>query len=559
MTANTAPRTQAPASTPPTDAAQAMRGAIAHYKAGEWAKAAVAAASVAETHARYAAAYHLLGLALGQLGQYGQALAMVERALSLDPANANLTLDLANAALKLRAFDGAANAYRAYLEQRPDCPKGISGLAACELARGNADEARRIVQQGLDRTPESAELWSTLGTILIETCDFEGAIAAYAPVQRLAPMTSHAFHNIAHAQSHTGAHDQAIANFSRALELARDDGARAQIRHARAFDLAAAGRLSEAWDDHDERLNPSFAQATHFAIPAPRWDGEDLGGRKLLIVGEQGLGDEIMFASMIGDLIERAGPTGKVMLAVDQRLGPLFQRSFPAAHVGAEMHTKHDTRPVRLVPWAVDDKAPDYYAPVGSLLRHLRPNIQSFTPRAYLKADPTRVRHWLRRLEALGPGPYVGISWKSMLVTTQRKKFFSALEDWAPVLEATQVKFVKLQYGDCKAELDTVRAKHGVTIHDFADIDLTNDIDDKAALCEALDLVVSAPTAPAMLAAATGTETWLLTAGPVWQQLGTGRYPWYANTRVLTPEKFADWPKLMRRLACEIEGFAARA
>ena len=59
-----------------------------------------------------------------------------------------------------------------------------------------------------------------------------------------------------------------------------------------------------------------------------------------------------------------------------------------------------------------------------------------------------------------------------------------------------------------------------------------------------------------MLAAATGAETWLLTAGPLWQQLGTDRYPWYANTRVLTPEKFADWPTLMQRLAREIEAFA---
>jgi hypothetical protein len=103
-----------------------------------------------------------------------------------------------------------------------------------------------------------------------------------------------------------------------------------------------------------------------------------------------------------------------------------------------------------------------------------------------------------------------------------------------------------------------VCAKFGVPIHTFTDIDLTNDIDDKAALCQAVDLVVSSPTAPAMLAAATGTETWLLTAGPLWQQLGTDRYPWYANTRVLTPEKFADWPALMQRLACEIEIFASR-
>ncbi|MFM9863159.1 MAG: tetratricopeptide repeat protein [Micropepsaceae bacterium] len=558
MALQAAQNTQAFATEPPLEAVQALHQAIAHYRSGDWAKAAVAAANAAEAHARYAGAYHLLALALDNLGQRTKAFEMFDRALRLDPVNANLILDFANAAVKLQHTGAAENAYRAYLELRPNCPKGLSGLAACKLAAGDIGEARRIVQTALDRTPESAALWNTLGTILIEAGDFEGAIAAYAPAQRLAPATARTFHNIAHAQSHTGKHEQAIENFSRALELASDESDRATIRHARGLCHAAAGRLTEAWGDYEERLNPAFAQATHFAIRATQWDGEDLSGRKILIVGEQGLGDEIMFAGMIPDLIDRAGPKGKVMLAVDQRLVPLFQRSFRTAHVGAEMHTKNDAKSVRVVPWATGDLAPDVYAPVGSLLAHLRPDIESFTPRAYLKPDPARVRHWMHRLEALGPGPYVGISWKSMLVTTARKKFFSALEDWAPVLEITSVKFVNLQYGDCKAERDAVTAKHGVTIHNFADIDLTNDIDEKAALCQALDLVVSSPTAPAMLSAATGTETWLLTAGPLWQQLGTAHYPWYASTRVLTPGKFADWPALMQRLACEIETFASR-
>lgn len=558
MTAKIAPPAQPLASEPPIEAVDTLRSAVAQYKRGEFAAAAVAAARAAERYERYAAAYHLLALSLDNLGQRGKAFEMYERALALDPANANLLLDVANAAAKLANVDAAEKAYHAYLQLRPDCPKGTSGLASCKLAAGEIAEARRIVQAALDRAPESADLLTALGAILIEAGDFEGAIAAYAPAQRLAPTTAHTLHNIAHAQSHIGAFDQAAANFTHALKLATGNGERAQIRHARSLCHAAAGRLNEAWVDYDERLNPSFPNATHFAISAPRWEGEDLAGRKLLIVGEQGLGDEIMFASMIGDAIERVGPEGRVMLAVDQRLVPLLQRSFPAAYVGAEMHAKHDGKTVRIVPWATGDKTPDVYAPMGSLLRHLCPTIDAFPSRAYLKPNHDRVSFWMRRLEALGPGPYVGISWKSMLVTTARKKFFSALDDWTPVLESTSVKFVNLQYGDCRAEIDAVRAKYGITIHNFADIDLTNDIDDTAALCEALDLMISSPTAPAMLAAATGAETWLLTAGPLWQQLGTSRYPWYANARVLTPEKFADWPALMRRLSAELESFAAR-
>ena len=329
MAPKTAPTTQALQLQPQLEAVEALRKAVAHYKQGEFAAAAVAAASAAERHERCAAAYHLLALALDNLGQRTKAFEMYERALSLDPANATLILDLANAAAKLRMFDGAQKAYRAYLELRPDCPRGISALGLCLLANGNAGEARRIVHGALDAAPESADLWSALGTILTEACDFEGAIAAYGPAQRLAPMTAYAFHNIAHAQSHIGAHDQAIANFSRALELARDEGARTATRHARALSCAAAGRLQEAWSDLEERLNPAFAQATHFAIPAARWDGEDLTGEaepaaptraepfvdlpSVLLIGEGTFSSAMMLADAARtyDLMTTVGtPTG---------------------------------------------------------------------------------------------------------------------------------------------------------------------------------------------------------------------------------------------------------
>lgn len=542
----------------PPEASGALREALAHYKKGEWANAAVAAAKAAEAHARCTTAYHLLALALGNLGQRTKAFEMFERALALDPTNAAIYLDVGNAAWNARWLDDSEKALRAYLELRPHCPIGSSSLAGCLRDAGRFDDALAVVTSALAHTPNAADLWNARGTILCEQLDFAGAIACHAKAQRLGPNAPQAFHNAGLAHTNAGNFREAAVNFTRALDLGTNDRERAEIRHARALCLAAAGKLSEAWPDYEERHNPSFAQATAFAIAAPRWQGEELTGRKLLVIGEQGLGDEIMFASMIDDLIGRAGPGGKVMLAVDQRLVPLFRRSFPAAHVGAELYMKDNGRPTRIVPWATGDLAPDAFTALGSPLQHLRPSIDTFPARAYLKPDAARVRYWLNRLAALGPGPYVGISWKSMLVTPQRAKFFSTLEQWAPVLDKTSVKFINLQYGDCQAERDAVCAKLGVTIHNLSGLDLTNDIDDKAALCDALDLVISAPTAPAMLAAAVGTETWLVTATRLWQQLGTDRYPWYANTRVLTPDRFADWPALMTHLACELEAFASR-
>jgi len=543
---------------PQREALFALKRAIQHFKKGEWGPAALAAAESADADSKFASAYHLLALALDNLGQRHKAFTMYERALALDPHDPDLYLNIGTAAWGLRMFDGAEKAFRAYIALRPECPKGYNNLAGCLRDKGEIDAAIDLARNAIFEMPESAELWNTLGTIMGEVSDFDNAITFYKEAQRLDPTMSRAFHNMGHALNHVGPLEEAMVNYDRALELCKVDSDRAEILHARGLCNVSLGKLAEGWPEYEERHNPRFAQSNYFAVDAPRWDDEDLTGHKLLVTGEQGLGDEVMFASLVPDLIKRVGPTGKVMIAVDHRLVPLFQRSFPETHVGIEMHTKHNAKPVRLVRWATGDMKPDFYTPMGSPLKLLRPRMEDFpAERAFLKPDPERIRFWQSRLAELGPGPFVGICWRSMLLTTQRKKFFSALELWAPVLEKTNVKFINLQYGDCKEELQNVRDKLGAVIHQFEDLDLKMDLDDNAALCAALDLVVSAPTAAAALAAGTGTETWFLTAGRVWPQLGTDHYPWYQKTRVLMPEKFGDWPSLMPRLAADIETLAA--
>jgi len=543
---------------PRREALLALQKAVQHYKKGEWAPAAIAAAEAADEDAKYASAYHLLALALDNLGQRHKAFEMYERAIALDPHDPDLYLNIGTAAWSLALYDGAEKAFRAYIQLRPDCPKGYNNLAGCLRDKGEVDSAIEIARDAIMLMPEAAELWNTLGTIMGEISDFEKAIEFYKEAQRLDPTMSRAFHNMGHALAHVGPLDESVANYSRALALCENEADRAEILHARGLSRVAMGTLAEGWPEYEQRHNPHFSQSNYFAVDAPRWDGEDLKGKKLLLAGEQGLGDEIMLAGLVPELIERLGPAGKLMIACDHRLVPLFQRSFPNVHVGIQMHAKHNAKPVRVVHWARGDLKPDYYTPMGSPLGILRARIDDFPKNAFLKPDPTRVRFWQDRLATLGPGPYVGICWQSMLLTTQRKKFFSALEVWQPVLEKTCVKFVNLQYGDAKPDIAHVREKFGVRIHEFDDLDLRMNLDDNAALCAALDLVVSAPTAAAALAAATGTQTWFLTAGRVWPQLGTDHYPWYADTRVLTPEKFGDWPALMTRFADEIEAFAAR-
>jgi hypothetical protein len=193
---------------------------------------------------------------------------------------------------------------------------------------------------------------------------------------------------------------------------------------------------------------------------------------------------------------------------------------------------------------------------MGTPLRHLRKRLADFPRAAFLKADPERRAGYRARLEALGPGPYVGICWRSMVMGAKRGKYYSPIDAWGPVLKLPGITFVNLQYGVVADELARAREQHGITIHNFAELNLKDDLDGAAALTDACDLVISAPTAAAALAGALGRETWFLVASRVWPQLGTEQYPWYRESRVFACEKFADWDPLFARICAALETFS---
>ena len=126
---------------------------------------------------------------------------------------------------------------------------------------------------------------------------------------------------------------------------------------------------------------------------------------------------------------------------------------------------------------------------------------------AYLVPDPARVKFWRKRLKSLGKGPYIGVCWKSSVVSAYRSQHYPPISDWSPVLTIPDVTFINLQYTDYADDIVKVQDEFGVTIHNFDDLDQYDDIDDVAALCAALDMVVSTKVTPPMISAGVGTAT----------------------------------------------------
>lgn len=530
-----------------------LKKAIHAFRRNDYGKAAILSVDATEADPKCGQAFHMLALSLENLGEMAKAITMYERALSLDPADTDLYLNLGLAAWRIGLNPVAEKFFRMYCELEPDQPMGWNNLAGVLRDTSRFDEAIEIARAAIMRMPEQPLLWNTLGTILVEQSDFAQAAIFYREALRLDPAFARAWHNLGFGLHHTGPLNEALDAYDHALELTSDPRDRIETSHAHALCLIAMGRLAKGFAGYEVRHHHQHRASTLYGIDAPLWQGEVLAGRDVLVIGEQGLGDEVMFGNTLSDIAAAIGPSGKMKIAVDGRLIPLVARSLPQAEIGNYFNTSHNAKDVRLVPWA---GKPDFVMPLGSALPHLRQSLEDFPGKAFLTPDPIRVAEFRDTL-GLRPGLKVGLCWRSMLINAQRQKYFSAIDAWKDILAVPGISFVNLQYGEAAAEIGRVKALFGIDIQVMDGLDLKNDLDGAAALSAACDLVISAPTAAAALAGAVGTEVWFLTAGPVWPQLGTDHYPWYRASKVYSPAAFGDWAEVMPRLASALASRAS--
>jgi tetratricopeptide (TPR) repeat protein len=541
------------------DAMQAMRTAAAKpllnealqaLKRDDNRTADIWALKALEQDERSGFGWYLLAIARERAGDFATSIKAYESALKLLPDQAEVANDLGRLAFRMGMAPTAEKLFRHYLARYPDHPEGCNNLACALREQSMLDEAIETLKPAILAHPHVAMLWNTMGTVMGEKGDFANARLFFEEALRLDPGLSKARYNLGNALLALGDAPGALEACEAALSQVTAEDERQMMRLARSTILIANGHVGDGWDSYEARLHPQFADVTHFAVNYPRWTpGEDLAGKRLLVLGEQGLGDEVLFANVLPDVLGVLGDEGRMTLAVETRLVPLFQRSFPGAEVGPHATGSHQNRPVRHAPFANGREDIDTYTPIASLLRTFRRSVDDFPERVgFLTADADRVAHWRRELGALGQGRKVGLLWKSAIRKAARQRYFSPFEAWAPVLRQPGVRFVNLQYGDCAEEIAWVAGEMELEIWTPPGIDLRNDLDDVAALSCALDLVVGFSNATLNLAAACGAPTWLISTPGAWTLLGTDRYHWYPQTRVFTPDAFAAWEPLMADL-----------
>ena len=502
--------------------------------------------------------WYLLAIAKEMSGDFAGSIQCYEAALSLLPDHTEITNNLGRLAYRLGQPEIAEQLFRHFLSHFPNHPEGANNLACVLRDQGRADEAIDLLKATLSLHPDQAVVWNTLGTVMAEQGDMPNAKLFFDETLRLDPSFAKARYNRGNMNLALGDISQALEDCETALSQTKSESERIMMRLARSTILINLGRIREGWEEYEARLDPQFSDVTRFMIDRPQWaPGDDLAGKALLLIGEQGLGDEILFANIVPDILQDLGSTGRLAIAVEPRLIPLFQRALPTATVGAHATFMLEGRTARATPFLEGDLSSiDLWAPLASPLRHYRAQVADFPQTAgYLKPDPARVVHWRALLASLSDKPKVGLLWKSGMQTSGRHRFFSPFEQWSAILTTPGVTFVNLQYGDCDAEIEWARRELGVAIWTPPGIDLKQDLDDLAALTCAIDLNLGFSNATLNIAGACGAPTWLISAPGAWPRLGTDHYPWYPQARVFQPTAFADWAPLMSQVAGALAEF----
>jgi hypothetical protein len=296
-------------------------------------------------------------------------------------------------------------------------------------------------------------------------------------------------------------------------------------------------RWHEGWGEYRWRFDaPTFLEWNPVrSLSLAPAELNQIAEKRVLVSCEQGLGDEVMFASCFMDVIAKAKTC---VLECDPRLVGLFSRSFPEAIVVAKN--------------CFDVGSLDCYLSAGDLPQYFRASDKDFDGTAYLCVDEKLAQVWGERLAHFSKPMNIGFSWRGGVDARMAAARSINIGDWKPLFQAVDANFINLQYRTTHEELTQLQEVGGGVVHHLDDLDAFNDLEGLAAVISGLDLVISADNVTVHLAGALGVPVWvLLPEGPEWRWPdGQSNSVWYSSARLFRCSMAgnARWLEVLRRV-----------
>ena len=559
----------APPANPPSEDVERVRSLLGEQRSAE------ALALVPEIISRQTSAPALrrVGDALLAAGHAQAAMQAFGAALALQADDVSSLLGQARSARLLGLTEDAVDSLEVALAHDPKAMGALLELAGLYQEAEAWREAASLIERALQIEPERADLWLRIVTLRDRCQEFDAAASAGERALALDPASVTAWNivgmlhlerfgdphraescfrqalsidsscdaaraNLGLALQEQGLFDAALAHYEDAIARRPDYS---EYRWNRGLAHLIQGNFAAGWADYESRFDRSDGRSRR-SFPFLPWDGEFRPAGALLVYAEQGLGDEIMFASCLQQLCDREMA---VVLECNPRLESLFRRSFDAIEVRGQPRGNDRS-------WLNEFPALSRQVAIGSLGRWLRPDVRRFPAhRGYLKADPVRTAQWRERLAGLGDGLSVGLIWRAGTLKTRGSQKSIPLDTLRPILDLHGVHYICMQH-DLRGEERELLAAYGSSVSIWPEA--LTDLEETAALCAALDLTIAVPSTNAHLAGALGRPVWiLLNPSPEWRWLWRGESsPWYPSARLIRQQRSGDWRSVVEEVRGKI-------
>jgi tetratricopeptide (TPR) repeat protein len=477
-----------------------------------------------------------LGNALFERGENEAAIIAFRACLAAAPDHAAAWYDLANALLKAGRPVEAVECFVASLRLRPAFGAAYVNLADALRRLGLLDPARTMAELGVLHLPDQPEAKICLASVLHDRSDYEAAATLYSQVVVGAPDHAGALSSLGNTLHAMGQLSAALAVHDRAVAAAPDD---ADFHFNRATARLAAGDFARGWEEYEWRWRRAQCPSRDLG---DAWQGEELGGRTILLHAEQGLGDVLQFVRYVPMVVERGG---RVILEVQRPLLRLLRASLCLPQVLA----RGDALP-----------SFDVHCPLLSLPRAFVTRLETIPSQLpYLHAAPAAAIAWQAKLP-IGGGLRVGLVWAGSPHTDDagahlidRRRSID-LTEFAPFAELADVQLISLQMHDRTQPVRLLPP--GLTLCD--PMAAVTDFADTAALIANLDLVISVDTSVAHLAGALGRPVWLLSRyDGCWRWLqDRDDSPWYPGLRIYRQPTPGDWRSVLARVIADLRRLA---
>ncbi len=541
--------------------------ATGHSIAGNKRKAIQIYERVLRLNPRFIEAYNNIALDLAYIGEHEKAIGFIDQALAIRPDFIEALVNKGCCFNALGEYQLACNCFESALQIQPNNAEALANSSIALIHLGQYSKATALAEHVLQINPKDYKGHSNLGKISTAMERFNDALMHFIAANQNKPDDPDNLSELGNIYAKLGQHELAQQHFDQALNINPNHGATQlhlglMYHDLREFDQAIfhfssttqdkyrlaqreynsslshlhKGALQAGWSAYDRRWKASDLPIIFLDTRRPLWDGKRTNDA-VLIWQEQGIGDQILFGSL---LHEAAVQASNLIVRLDSRLTPIFQRSFPTIRF-----ITNDSK--------LADTDFEYHLPLGDLGKIFRSKPEAFSSKEaiYLKADTRRVTEIKGILPAKTPA--IGLAWATKGKCSMERNL--PIEEVVKAIQKiTPSTLIDLQYSDTSTDRARISERLGVNIVHINGVDNLNDLDGLSALITACDFVVTCSNSTAHLAGALGKETYLLVPFGrgrhwYWSHIEKdGRSMWYPSIRVLPQNTVGDWSHPMQEL-----------